>query len=88
MTSLFRSLPASASTKPLGPETEPGSYRGGYTDNRTPGKRRGANFMDLPPELHLLISKELIYPDALSLKHTSRYFYNLVYTGFAHAEAS
>lgn len=81
MTSLFRGLPASASTKPLGPETEPGSYRGGYTDNHTPGRRSSANFMDLPPELHLLISKELIYPDALSLKHTSRYFYNLVYTG-------
>lgn len=39
------------------------------------------NFMQLPTEIHLLISKELIYPDALSLKHTNRYFYNLVDTG-------
>lgn len=38
-------------------------------------------FMDLPTEIHILISKELIYPDALSLKHTSRYFYSLVDTG-------
>lgn len=37
--------------------------------------------MDLPPEIHLLISKELIYPDALSLKHASRYFYGIVDTG-------
>lgn len=39
------------------------------------------NFMTLPTEIHLLISKELTYPDALSLKHSSRYFYNLVDTG-------
>lgn len=37
--------------------------------------------MDLPAELHLLITKHLSYPDALSLKHTNRHFYNLVYTG-------
>ncbi len=35
----------------------------------------------LPPEIHLLISKQLIYPDALSLKHTNRYFYDIVDTG-------
>lgn len=40
-----------------------------------------SSFMNLPPEIHVLISKELIYPDALSLKHTSRHFYNLVDTG-------
>lgn len=39
------------------------------------------NLMDLPTEIHLLITKELIYPDALSLKHSTRYFYNLVDTG-------
>ncbi|KAI2618089.1 hypothetical protein GGS26DRAFT_392997 [Hypomontagnella submonticulosa] len=38
-------------------------------------------FTTLPPEIHLLISKQLMYPDALSLKHTSRYFYYLVDTG-------
>ncbi|KAI0831029.1 hypothetical protein F5Y06DRAFT_281759 [Hypoxylon sp. FL0890] len=38
-------------------------------------------FESLPPELHLLISQQLTYPDALSLKHTNRYFYYLVDTG-------
>lgn len=38
-------------------------------------------FSNLPIEIHLLIIKELTYPDALSLKHTSRYFYGLVDTG-------
>lgn len=42
---------------------------------------RGVHFMDFPTEIHILISKNLTYPDALSLKHTSRYFYNLVDTG-------
>lgn len=35
----------------------------------------------LPPEIHLLIAQHLIYPDALSLKHVNRYFYQLVDTG-------
>lgn len=34
----------------------------------------------LPTELHLLVSSHLTYPDALSLKHTNRYFYYLVCT--------
>ncbi|KAI1134446.1 hypothetical protein F5Y05DRAFT_398849 [Hypoxylon sp. FL0543] len=38
-------------------------------------------FESLPTELHLLISEQLTYPDALSLKHTNRYFYHLVDTG-------
>lgn len=37
--------------------------------------------MSLPTELHLAISKLLIYPDALSLKHTNRHFYSLTDTG-------
>ncbi len=37
--------------------------------------------MTLPPEIHLLVAHHLIYPDALSLKHTSRHFYQLVDTG-------
>ena len=37
--------------------------------------------MTLPTELHLLITEHLTYPDALSLKHTNRHFYYLVYTG-------
>lgn len=40
-----------------------------------------ATFNDLPPEIHLAISQRLTYPDALSLKHTCRYFYDLVDTG-------
>ncbi|KAK1594178.1 uncharacterized protein LY79DRAFT_550063 [Colletotrichum navitas] len=44
-----------------------------------PDQRVG--FTDLPAEIHLLISQQLIYPDALSLKHTSSYFYYLVDTG-------
>lgn len=41
----------------------------------------GITFMTLPTEIHLLISTYLPYPDALALKHTSRHFYSLVYTG-------
>lgn len=40
-----------------------------------------ASFASLPTELHLLIAKHLIYPDALSLKFTSRHFFYLVDTG-------
>lgn len=54
-----------------------------WADNDTavPAQLSRPTLMDLPPEIHVLVSKELIYPDALSLKHTSRYFYNLVDTG-------
>lgn len=72
----LRSRLASASTKPLTPKSESIAYQ-----NPTTGRLCGHSFVDLPPELHLLISKELIYPDALSLKHTSRYFYSLIDTG-------
>ncbi|KAL7627231.1 hypothetical protein AAE478_001420 [Parahypoxylon ruwenzoriense] len=44
-------------------------------------RERVSRFEELPPELHLLISQQLTYPDALSLKHTNRYFYYLVDTG-------
>ncbi|CAG7953593.1 unnamed protein product [Penicillium salamii] len=37
--------------------------------------------MTLPSELHLQISTYLSYPDALALKHSSRHFYSMVYTG-------
>lgn len=43
--------------------------------------RRPLSLMDLPPEIHLLISDRLIYPDALSLRHVNRHFYFLVDTG-------
>lgn len=41
----------------------------------------GPSLMMLPSELHLAISEHLIYPDALSLKHTNRHFYSMVDTG-------
>ena len=44
-------------------------------------RRSGPTLSSLPPELHLLIAQHLIYPDALSLKHTNRHFYQLVDTG-------
>lgn len=37
--------------------------------------------MSLPTELHIAISRFLIYPDALSLKHANTHFYSLVDTG-------
>lgn len=36
------------------------------------------SIQDLPQEIHLLITSHLIYPDALSLKHTNRYFYSFL----------
>jgi hypothetical protein len=44
-------------------------------------EQRGLNLMSLPTELHLQIAQYLTYPDALSLKHTNRYFFYLVDTG-------
>ncbi|ROW09617.1 hypothetical protein VMCG_02383 [Cytospora schulzeri] len=75
---------------PPDPKPEPVSYGpgSGCNGSLSPGRPSGAKFTDLPPEIHLLISKELIYPDALSLKHTSRYFYDLVDTGSTYAETS
>ncbi|KAG5939188.1 hypothetical protein E4U53_007859 [Claviceps sorghi] len=49
--------------------------------NTSPNRRTKANLASLPTELQLAISNLLIYPDALSLKHTSRAFYQLVDTG-------
>lgn len=40
-----------------------------------------STLMDLPPEIHLMVISHLPYPDALSLKHSTRYFYGIVYTG-------
>lgn len=50
-------------------------------DPAPPAAGTGPTFMDLPPEIHLLISQHLIYPDALSLKHANRYLHALVGTG-------
>lgn len=50
-------------------------------NNKKSNASRVVSFHDLPPEIHLAISQYLIYPDALSLKHTCRYLYLLVDTG-------
>lgn len=46
-----------------------------------PLKPNRINLMTLPSELHIQISTYLSYPDALALKHSSRHFYSIVYTG-------
>lgn len=60
-------------TKPPPPPPSPN------TADETPTPK--TTLASLPPELHLLISQHLPYPDALSLKHTNRYFSHLVDTG-------
>lgn len=79
MTSLLRGCTGIQTSKPSGSETD--ALVGDNHNTGTSTQSSQANFMHLPTEIHLLISKELTYPDALSLKHTSRYFYNLVDTG-------
>lgn len=59
----------------------PADSTGPTPKDATPASTRTRTLFDLPPEIHLLISKQLIYPDALSLKHTSGYFFYLVDTG-------
>lgn len=44
-------------------------------------RRPKPTLITLPPEIHLLIARHLIYPDALALRHTNRHFYQLVDTG-------
>ncbi|KAF5580334.1 f-box domain-containing protein [Fusarium pseudocircinatum] len=60
------------------PTTGPDAGKASGVPQRTSPQR---TFMSLPTEIHLAISDFLIYPDALSLKHTSAYFYSLVDTG-------
>jgi hypothetical protein len=60
----------SANNTAPGPDTTPASSNGQRLELST-----------LPPEIHLAISQLLIYPDALSFKHTNRHFYGLVDTG-------
>ncbi|KAJ9209283.1 hypothetical protein DTO166G4_9124 [Paecilomyces variotii] len=55
--------------------------QGRDTVPRAHAQERPLRLMDLPTELHLHIASYLTYPDALALKHTSRHFYYLVYTG-------
>ncbi|KAJ5162693.1 uncharacterized protein N7500_004523 [Penicillium coprophilum] len=49
--------------------------------SQSPSSSQSINLMDLPSELHIQISTYLSYPDALALKHSSRHFYSIVYTG-------
>ncbi|KAK4213709.1 hypothetical protein QBC37DRAFT_422673 [Rhypophila decipiens] len=67
-------LPASAQEQTTAPD-KPGPESTPEASHLKP------TFATLPPEIHLIISQQLTYPDALSLKHTNRYFYNLVDTG-------
>lgn len=77
------SAPAFDSTKPAAPSPIPGSH---VEDDKIEYDKSSqtqpeVSLSSLPPELHLLVASYLIYPDALSLKHTNRHFYNLVDTG-------
>lgn len=79
MASLLRGHTPVQATKPS--ILEGGALVNAYHSTAPSTQRLQTSLMDLPTEIHLLVSKELTYPDALSLKHTSRYFYNLVDTG-------
>lgn len=46
-----------------------------------PQCRPHTDMMSLPAELHMQIASYLSYPDVLALKHSSRHFNSLVYTG-------
>lgn len=60
---------------------EPTIFSNSSTSITSPSRKPLISVMSLPTELHLHIASHLTYPDALSLKHTSRHFYYLVYTG-------
>ncbi|KAK0636490.1 hypothetical protein B0T17DRAFT_613212 [Bombardia bombarda] len=97
MTSLFRQLPfgkipGSAIPRPVAPTPSTATTTTPPTpidtddpttepEPTTTGRRRSLSLLTLPPEIQLMISQQLIYPDALSLKHTNRYFYRFVDTG-------
>ncbi|KAM7195525.1 hypothetical protein V8F33_006695 [Rhypophila sp. PSN 637] len=76
MTSFRRRLPVPLSA----PEQTPAPDKPG-PESTPEASHLKPTFATLPPEIHLIISQQLTYPDALSLKHTNRYFYNLVDTG-------
>ncbi|GJN76627.1 hypothetical protein PLIIFM63780_000113 [Purpureocillium lilacinum] len=68
--------------RPTIPESAPGLPSTGGSDSVCDRPRvTQLDLLSLPPELHLAVSEYLIYPDALSLKHTNRHFYSIVDTG-------
>ncbi|KAK4228539.1 hypothetical protein QBC38DRAFT_454124 [Podospora fimiseda] len=69
-----------ATSAPLRKPSDPSAVSVPVPEQQQP-HNPNPQFSTLPPEIHLLISSHLIYPDALSLKHTNRYFYRLVDTG-------
>jgi hypothetical protein len=73
MPSLRLRLPGTKDQPPPPPPSQTPTADGPPTPKTT--------LASLPPELHVLISQHLPYPDALSLKHTNRYFSLLVDTG-------
>ncbi|KYK59075.1 F-box domain protein [Drechmeria coniospora] len=72
---LAECLPCTEANPEANPEADGDS---GPAPERKPAQ---VCFLSLPTELHLVIAELLIYPDALSLKHTNRHFYGLVDTG-------
>ncbi|KAI1819235.1 F-box domain-containing protein [Xylaria intraflava] len=70
---MFPLLPRAPVSGRVGTSAEETLYR--------PNPDRRASLAGLPTELHLLIAERLTYPDALSLKFTSRHFFYLVDTG-------
>jgi hypothetical protein len=81
MSALLRRRPGpafGAASKPPAPELQPPAADAETKTETLPPPPVG--LMSLPTELHIAISKCLIYPDALSLKHTSRHWYSLVCT--------
>ncbi|PNH27827.1 hypothetical protein VD0002_g2338 [Verticillium dahliae] len=62
-------------TPPKDPSTPPND-----SENRTPPPPP-PTLPTLPPELQSLITAHLSYPDALSLKHTNRHFFQTTDTG-------
>lgn len=81
MSSLSQGRRSAPATKTSDSEPGPNALIAAGQRAQVSTDRSNATFMHLPAEIHLLISKELTYPDALSLKHTSRYLYGLVDTG-------
>lgn len=67
---LRRRLPAEKSVSGAKPEAEVDASQ----------DKSKLTLMSLPTELHIAITEYLIYPDALSLKHTNRHFYSWVDT--------
>ncbi|KAH8911545.1 hypothetical protein BR93DRAFT_924231 [Coniochaeta sp. PMI_546] len=83
MSSLLRRLLPSSTGIPTSTKSKDAvaAHPAGSHSSPRDDPTRPLSLMNLPPEIHLLISDQLIYPDALSLRHVNRHFYYLVDTG-------